>query len=127
MKNILKKLLKNESGFTLVEVLIAVGILGLIAAIAIPTIGNVRSSSEVKAQSAETATVQAAVDAMMADQEVESLPSGVGSATQDMTVFPDATLALNGDSFGDFLRQTTTKYCYTATTDGYVSLVLGTC
>ena len=127
MKSILKNLLKRESGFTLVEVLIAVGIVGLIAAIAIPTIGNVKSSSEAKARIAETATIQAAVDAMMANQTIESLPNGVSAATQDMTVFPDAAFALKGDSFGDFLRPLASKYCYTATTDGTVSLELGNC
>ncbi len=37
----LKKLLKNQKGFTLVELLAVIVILGIIAAIAIPSIGNI--------------------------------------------------------------------------------------
>ncbi|OZU89725.1 hypothetical protein CIL03_00870 [Virgibacillus indicus] len=42
----MKKVLKKEKGFTLVELLAVIVILGIILAIAVPSIGNVISSSK---------------------------------------------------------------------------------
>ncbi len=48
----LKKMMKKEKGFTLVELLAVIVILGVILAIAVPAIGNVISDSETKADEA---------------------------------------------------------------------------
>lgn len=45
----IKKQLKNEKGLTLVELLAVIVILGIIAAIAIPAIGNIIDNSRAKA------------------------------------------------------------------------------
>jgi type IV pilus assembly protein PilA len=49
----MKKLLKNERGLTLVELLAVIVILGIIAAIAVPSIGNIIDNSKEDAQVAE--------------------------------------------------------------------------
>ncbi|MEC5421937.1 prepilin-type N-terminal cleavage/methylation domain-containing protein [Virgibacillus sp. C22-A2] len=48
----MKMILKKEKGFTLVELLAVIAILGIILAIAIPSIGKVISNSEGKAHEA---------------------------------------------------------------------------
>ena len=53
MKKWLKKHLKNEKGLTLVELLAVIVILGIIAAIAVPSIGNVIENSRIKAVKAD--------------------------------------------------------------------------
>lgn len=53
MVNKLRKMLKNEKGFTLVELLAVIVILGIIVAIAIPAIGNIIDSAQEDADDAE--------------------------------------------------------------------------
>ena len=48
MKKFLQKRLKNEKGLTLVELLAVIVILGIIAAIAVPSIGNIIDNSRDK-------------------------------------------------------------------------------
>lgn len=53
MKKLLQKRLNNEKGLTLVELLAVIVILGIIAAIAIPSIGGVIENSRIKAAKAD--------------------------------------------------------------------------
>ncbi len=54
-----KKLLKNEKGLTLVELLAVVVILAIIAAIAVPAIGNIINKSKDRAILAEASNILA--------------------------------------------------------------------
>ena len=56
MKKFLQKRLKNEKGLTLVELLAVVVILGIIAAIAVPSIGNIIENSKYNAVKADALT-----------------------------------------------------------------------
>lgn len=62
MKKFLQKRLKNEKGLTLVELLAVIVILGIIAAIAVPSIGNVVNNSKVNALKADGQNVLAAAN-----------------------------------------------------------------
>lgn len=62
MKKFLRKRLKNEKGLTLVELLAVIVILGIIAAIAVPAIGNIIENSRVKAIKADAQNVLAAAN-----------------------------------------------------------------
>lgn len=63
------KLLKNQKGMTLVELLAVLVILGIIAAIAIPMIGNVINDSRDKAILADAQTVLSAAKVAYANGE----------------------------------------------------------
>ena len=43
------KLFKNEKGFTLIELIVVIAVLGMIAAIAIPKVGNISGNAKNKA------------------------------------------------------------------------------
>lgn len=129
----MRKNVLGERGFTLVELLIAVGILDLLAGIAVPVVAHLRGGSEVSAATAELSNVQAAVDSVMVDQDLASLPNPVTTATNNMSQFPDwqastpygyvlypNTNYRNSDT-DKFIRKSTTKGTYTATADGTIT------
>ncbi|EXJ22415.1 hypothetical protein ADIAL_2001 [Alkalibacterium sp. AK22] len=57
MRNKIKQMMKKEEGFTLVELLAVIVILGLIVALAVPAIGNVITRANNETQAAESALI----------------------------------------------------------------------
>ncbi|WML47375.1 type II secretion system protein [Neobacillus sp. PS3-34] len=70
MVNRLKMKLKEQKGFTLIELLAVIVILGIIAAIAIPAIGNVISKSNDKATVQEGLQIISAAKMYVANNNV---------------------------------------------------------
>ena len=66
----MKKHLKNEKGFTLIELLAVIVILGIIAAIAIPMIGDVVGKSQEKADVNEALNIISAAKQKYAEQRI---------------------------------------------------------
>ncbi len=122
MRGIAFRLLARERGFTLVEILIAVAILGIVAAVAVPSVATIKGRSEAKANAGELSNVASALHSMMSDQELSSVTAiPQASATNAMAAFPDGTNPLYGGGTGDYLRQPTTKCTYYVTSAGRVS------
>lgn len=69
MKKFLQKKLKNEKGLTLVELLAVIVILGIIAAIAVPSIGNIIENSRFKAIKGDAQTILSAANMYYAESE----------------------------------------------------------
>jgi len=62
-----KKLLKDQKGLTLIELLAVIVILAIIAVIAIPAIGNIIENSRVKAAKADAANIVSAATIYFTD------------------------------------------------------------
>jgi prepilin-type N-terminal cleavage/methylation domain-containing protein len=75
---------KGQSGFTLIELLVVVTILGVLAAIVTLSLVGLTTNAQAKACEQEYKTVQAGLDAYMANNNVDSVPATTG-ATSDMT------------------------------------------
>ncbi|WP_239421757.1 prepilin-type N-terminal cleavage/methylation domain-containing protein [Bacillus sp. CGMCC 1.16541] len=70
-KNMFKKMLKNEKGLTLIELLAVIVILGIIAAIAIPSIGGIIQKSREDAVKADAVQVLNAAKIYMSSNTVD--------------------------------------------------------
>ena len=134
------KFMRSRRAFTLVEILVAVAILALLAAIAVPVVIHLRGEAEADAKTAELSQVQAAVDNMMAVFDLDGLGNEVAVATDDMGQFPDwesraaggYVLYPGGESgtakykngggtdTNKYIRLHHTKGTYTCTADGTV-------
>ena len=84
---------RGEKGFTLIELLIVVAILGVLAAVVIPNVGRFIGRGETEAAETEFANIQSATVAMMTDNGLQTLTTPVGTATDNMSLFPDTTAA----------------------------------
>ncbi|MEQ6355015.1 prepilin-type N-terminal cleavage/methylation domain-containing protein [Lysinibacillus sp. M3] len=80
-----KKLLKNQKGLTLIELLAVIVILAIIAAIAIPAIGNIINNSKDKAILSDAAGVLAGAKIAIAD-------GACGDTTQDTVTCKEEVL-----------------------------------
>jgi prepilin-type N-terminal cleavage/methylation domain-containing protein len=76
---------KGQAGFTLIELLVVVTILGVLAAIVTLSLVGLTTNASVQSCNAEYKTVQAAIDAYMANNNLSALPGSQGAFTNDMT------------------------------------------
>ena len=86
----------NQQGFTLIELLVVISILGILAAIVTMSLVGITTRAQTQANDAEHATVQAALDTMLADQNIDAATAGCGGgASANMAAFPSGAHPLN--------------------------------
>jgi len=104
MKRLLKKYKYGQKGFTLVELLVVVAILGVITAVALPNVGKFIGKGKSESYETELHNVQTALVALLSDSDGYSLTS-VGVPAGTVT---------------DFSTVTATKGAATLTLDTYM-------
>ncbi|MBS3753795.1 MAG: prepilin-type N-terminal cleavage/methylation domain-containing protein [Anaerolineales bacterium] len=110
----LKNLIKEEGGFTLVELLVTIAILAVLFGVVTLSLTGVGSDAEETVNDAELGVVQSAVDIYFAENNISSL---------DASDVPTAECLQGNYSFETYLRFTdgNSKCQYTVTTGGDVS------
>jgi prepilin-type N-terminal cleavage/methylation domain-containing protein len=127
---------KGQQGFTLIELLVVVTILGILAGIVTLSLVGLTTNASAQACNQEYRTVQAGLDAFMANQNLDTItaldqsPGGPVTYTNNMST----TLAtVNGNNIGlyqlnltpsnptNYVRNQTTQYFYTWNASGRVT------
>lgn len=109
---------KGQQGFTLIELLVVVTILGVLAAIVTLSLVGLTSNANTQSCNSEYKTVQAAIDAYMANNQLSQLTVAQVALTNDMS---NATLGNANTHNGTlplFVAQLTAQQPYNYTRNG---------
>ena len=116
MRRAVRKSVMGQRGFTLIEMLVVIAVMGVLAAVVVPNVTSFIGSGQTQGANTELDIVQTAMDSMMVDKGLTSVPA-VTTATSAMASFPDDTNHL----YPNYLRKDFTKGTYTCTADGKVT------
>ena len=111
---------KEQKGFTLIEMLVVVGIIVALAAIIVPLVIRFAGSGENAAQVGERETIQTAIQSMMVDNDLNAVTASTSTAGGEKvnstgTQF-NASITLQA-----YIDQAATQYCYRWGVDGRVT------
>lgn len=115
----LRRTNRDERGFTLVELLVVVTILGILAAVVTTSLIGLTGTAKANACAEELRTVQVGMDAMLAKNNIVGV-TAQAAATNTFTALPVGGAGVEVLS-PNYLRQATTKGSYTWTATGLVS------
>ena len=124
MRKMLKKLAgivgRCESGFTLVELLVVIGIIVVLAGVTVVAVTQFSGSGTTAAKAGEKDTFQTAIETMIADKKLTSVvPKTAPAAAVTSSIdFDPGTGVVNITSY---IRDLPTDYCYTWTATGLVT------
>lgn len=113
---------KGQAGFTLIELLVVVTILGVLAAIVTLSLVGLTTNAQAKACEQEYKTVQAGLDAFMANNNADTVTASTG--TSDMTT---PVLLYNKAPTADkptYVRNSPTQWSYAWDGTGRITAIL---
>ena len=122
-KKFLKYFRYKEKGFTLIEILVVIAILGSLAAVAIPNLVQFADRGRPETAATELYNIQDAVWAMFTESSTGNLTPVSDITDMDLVVTTDTTALVLSDYLTGLESEGTLKtdFTYSFTTDGYVT------
>jgi prepilin-type N-terminal cleavage/methylation domain-containing protein len=115
---------KGQSGFTLIELLVVVTILGVLAAIVTLSLVGLTTNAQAKACEQEYKTVQAGLDAYMANNNVDSVTATGIAGTSDMTAPVLLYNTAPSATSPTYVRNSPTQWAYVWNSTGRITDIL---
>jgi type IV pilus assembly protein PilA len=103
--------MRNEKGFTLIELMIVVAIIGILAAIAIPNFLNLKDKALFGTAKANVDVLRSVLASYAADSDTNRYPIGPMTFDQMSTLLPEANLPGNSDE----AKWVAASFTYTST------------
>jgi len=85
MQKLMKAFHKNEKGFTLVELMVVVVIIGILVAIAIPIYGLITQRAELSTMTANLRIIDSAIMMKQADGNTVAVATGTAAVNTELT------------------------------------------
>lgn len=124
---------KGQQGFTLIELLVVVTILGILAGIVTLSLVGLTTNANVQACNSEYKTVQTALDAFMADNNLDTVTSvgptnnmaqQIGPSLSAYALFVNLSNPPSGVTQAhNYTRNGTTQFYYTWDAHGKITLI----
>lgn len=120
----MKKLLKKSSGFTLIELMIVVAIIGILAAIAIPNFMNYQCKAKQSEAKSNLGTIRTIEEAYRAEHDTYTTSlTGLGFSTTGTPRYSYSVTAADGTTFSAQATGTINSATDTWTIDQAADLV----
>ncbi|WP_132996125.1 type II secretion system protein [Sporanaerobacter acetigenes] len=117
-----KKLSKDNRGFTLIELVVVIAILGILAAIAVPKIAGTTDKAAISAHNANVRTLESAANMYIAEEGLPStnLDKDVTKSVLNGKYIQEWPKVPRGLKIGETTYEGTEEYEVTISTEGVI-------